>query len=110
MLVFNFFDLMISFLFDAYLIFDASPEKTVGGKVFCKKDLFPLPLSKDERRVSDRETLGGRAVTVTALNYMHLGNIAVLDYLPSRIRSFLSRSFVVDKFDWGKFLQTRTLN
>ena len=102
-------------------------ETTAGEKAQRKRDLFPLPLpgkSALQKHVDEKDYARvWLYLVVSGLNYLHAGRHGsvtignpspiqrqILEYLEGRVRVFLKHRFDVERFDWSKFLSTRTLS
>ena len=102
-------------------------EPMARGKRDQKTSVFPLPLpSRDsvKRAVEKRDGVSlWLFLLVCALNYLNGGVHArmetldaspvqqvILGYLKGRVDVFQEHEFEIGTFDWGKFLQTRTVS
>ena len=97
------------------------------GKRDQKTSVFPLPLPSRDSVKRDVEKRDGVSLwlflLVCALNYLNGGVHArmetfdaspvqqeILGYLKGRVDVFKEHEFEIGTFDWGKFLQTRTVS
>ncbi|CAE7940562.1 Tnks2, partial [Symbiodinium necroappetens] len=102
-------------------------EACMVGERAARASIFPLPLPDNQDITTAREKKDGKKLwlflLLVGLNYLNAGQQAplqsfkpssvqqgILDYLDGRVDAFLSHSFNVSKFDWGKFLRTKTIS
>ena len=106
---------------------ETSPIETAEGRVKKECNIFPLPLPSN----NDLEQMRARGdqkgiwlfIVVCSLNYLNGGihvqmfsgppskvQSRILDYLRERVDVFLGHEFKIIRFDWSRFLQTRSVN
>ena len=102
-------------------------ETMARGEREQKTSIFPLPLPSNTSVRTAMEKRDGLSLwfflLVCALNYLNGGvhvrmgtfeanaiQQEILDYLKSRVDIYQEHEFEIGRFDWGKFLQTRTIS
>ena len=102
-------------------------ETMARGEREQKTSIFPLPLPSNtsvKKAVEKRDGLFlWFFLLVCALNYLNGGvhvrmgtfeanaiQQEILDYLKSQVDIYQEHEFEIGRFDWGKFLQTRTIS
>ena len=106
---------------------EGKEEPMAGGKRDQRSSIFPLPLpSRDSVKLAVEKRDGfflWLFLLVCGLNYLNGGvharmetfeanptQQAILDYLKGRVDIFQEHEFEIGKFDWARFLQTRTIS